>query len=129
MSDWVLEKIAERLGGAHFEATGGYKFDVIHRLKCEAQAKHPQLPCLDFGIGEPDERADDSIIDSLFKAAQKPENRFYANNGADFLKKTIQSYLRAQFGVDLEAEREILPILGIKSGLSLLAGTLIHSGD
>ena len=127
--DWILGRIADRIGGAYFEAAKDYKFNVIHALKEAAQLKHPDVPCLDFGIGEPDEKAADCIIRTLQQEVEKSENRFYANNGASFFKEAIRDYMDETFAVNLNSEEEILPVLGIKSGLSLLAGTLINPGD
>ncbi|MDR0756163.1 MAG: aminotransferase class I/II-fold pyridoxal phosphate-dependent enzyme [Puniceicoccales bacterium] len=126
---WIREKIAHRLGGRQFDQSGAYKFEVIQTLKEQAQRRSPHLPCLDFGIGEPDACAHPSVIESLREACEKYECRGYANNGADFFKAAVAHYMQTTFEVALHASDEVLPILGIKSGLTLLAGTLINPKD
>jgi LL-diaminopimelate aminotransferase len=127
--NWIREKIANRLGGSQFDQSGAYKFEIIQKLKKQAEQHHPHLPCLDFGIGEPDMCAHPCVIESLREACKKYEYRGYANNGADFFKVAVAHYMEKTFKVTLHASDEILPILGIKSGLTLLAGTLINPND
>jgi len=51
--------VAERLGGKQFgKSTEIYKFEKIKRAKEEARKKHPDIPIIDMGVGEPDQPAD-----------------------------------------------------------------------
>lgn len=125
--DWIKDKIADRIGGRAFDQSGAYKFEVIHQL--ELKTAHHALTRLDFGIGEPDRVAPHCSIESLRKNCARAENRFYADNGADFFKRAAAQHMQRFFNVQLDPTREVLPIIGIKSGLGLLAGTLINPGD
>ena len=53
---------AERIGGANYgKGTEIYKFEKIKRAKRKALAEHPERKLVDFGIGENDEMAPESV--------------------------------------------------------------------
>ncbi len=125
---WVYNAVADRLGGARFEQHLGYKFEQIKRAKRDFLLQHPQIKLLDFGIGEPLDVPPNTVVQTLQATCGQLEYNGYADNGADFFKESIQRYMQKTLEVSLN-KSEILPILGIKSGLTLLAGTLINPGD
>ena len=127
--DWIRQKIANRLGGALFDQEKAYKFAVIKQLKQAFIEKHPDVVLLDFGIGEPDGLPPMCAIKSLQESCALSTYNGYADNGASFFVQSVQNYLQNIFGISSITKAEILPVLGIKSGLSLLAGTLINPGD
>ena len=125
---WIYDAIADRLGGARFEQNQGYKFEQIKQAKRDFLAKNPHVKLLDFGVGEPLDVPPQEVITTLQATCGLLEYNGYADNGADFFKESVQRYMQNILDVALDKE-EILPILGIKSGLTLLAGTLINPGD
>ena len=128
-NSWIYSRIAERLGGASFEKVSGYKFEAIKQAKKDFQQKHPKSSLLDFGIGEPNDAAPICAINELKACCGDWQYSLYADNGADFFKASVCEYMQSLFNVNTLNEQNILPILGIKSGLCLLAGTLINTGD
>src|SRR5437879_13662859 len=79
---WFQSLFAERIGGAGYgKGTDIYKFEKIKRAKRQALAEHPERKLLDFGIGENDDMADESVRAALAREANKIENRGYADNG------------------------------------------------
>ena len=125
---WIYNAIADRLGGARFEQNLGYKFEQIKQAKRDFLAKNPHRKLLDFGVGEPLDVPPQEVIKTLQATCGLLEYNGYADNGADFFKESVQRYMQNLLDVALDKD-EILPILGIKSGLTLLAGTLINPGD
>lgn len=125
---WIYNAVADRLGGAQFEQHLGYKFERIKQAKRDFLATHPQIKLLDFGIGEPLDVPPDAVVQTLQATCGLSKYNGYADNGADFFKGSVQRYMQKTLGVALD-KSEILPILGIKSGLTLLAGTLVNPGD
>ncbi len=92
---------ADRIGGAGYgKGTEIYKFEKIKRAKRNALAEHPDRQLLDFGIGENDSMADQSIRDVMAAEINKTENRGYADNGvieykqaaARFMQRTIRCH-------------------------------------
>jgi LL-diaminopimelate aminotransferase len=120
---------AERIGGRSFGFAKAYKMEKIKQSKRRAMEHFPERRFLDMGIGEPDEMADQSVLDALHKAAQKRENRVYADNGGSLLKETVAKYMHTLYDVDLDSQREIVHCIGAKSALSYLPACFINPGD
>lgn len=121
--------LADRLGGRS-GTRGGYKFGRIKREKARVQALHPDLPLLDFGVGEPDRGAAPLAVETLIREAGLPENRLYADNGIAEFQEAAVGYLQRVYGVSgLDPKRHILHGLGSKSILALLPLCFINAGD
>lgn len=120
---------AERIGGEIFGLEKAYKMERIKEAKRRALELFPERRFLDLGIGEPDAMADGRVVSALSRAAEKRENRVYADNGAPLFKRAVAEYMRRIYGVVLDAEREIIHCIGAKSALSYLPLCLVNPGD
>jgi LL-diaminopimelate aminotransferase len=121
---------ANRIGGRDFGTGEIYKFERIKRAKREAIAKNPDVKLIDLGVGEPDESADESIVEVLAREAGKPENRFYADNGISEYKAAAALYLERVYGVrGIDPETEIIHGIGSKPVLALLPLCLVNPGE
>ncbi|PWU11194.1 MAG: aspartate aminotransferase [Verrucomicrobia bacterium] len=132
MSDSYIQSLfAERIGGRNYgKSQAIYKFEKIKRARRAAQAAHPEVELLDFGVGEPDEMAFPEVVETLCAEARKPENRGYADNGDAVLKQAASRYLDRVCGVKgINAETEVIHSIGSKSALSILPAALINPGD
>src|SRR3990170_4655800 len=131
MSDPYFQKMfAERIGGAGYgKGTAIYKFEKIKRAKRKALAEHPERPLLDFGIGENDEPAPQSVRRVMAEEIHKPENRGYADNGIAAYKEAAARFMQRNFGVELDPAREVNHCIGSKTALAMLPATLINPGD
>ena len=91
MSDPYFQKLfADRIGGANYgKGTEIYKFEKIKRAKRKALAEHPERKLIDFGIGENDEMAAESVRRVMAEEINKPENRGYADNGIAAFKEAV----------------------------------------
>jgi LL-diaminopimelate aminotransferase len=132
MSDSYIQNLfAERIGGKLYgKGTEIYKFEKIKRAKRAASAAHPGVELIDMGVGEPDEMAFPDCIDALHKAALKPDNRGYADNGAKAYQLAAARWLKNVCGVAIEKpEEQIIHSIGSKAALSLLPACFINPGD
>lgn len=131
MESFIQSLIAERIGGSSFGKDNKiYKFEKIKRAKREAAAKNPNAELIDLGVGEPDEKAFDSVINSLKAEAGRPENRGYADNGIIEFKRAAASYLEDVYGVsNINPETEIIHSIGSKPALAMLPSAFINPGD
>ena len=95
MSDPYIQNLfAERIGGKGYgKGTEIYKFEKIKRAKKAALQANPGAELIDMGVGEPDEMAFPECVDALAKAARKPDNRGYADNGADPYKQAAARWM------------------------------------
>ncbi len=130
MSQFMEQCVAERLGGTQFgKDTAIYKFEKIKRAKKAAMESHPGEELIDMGVGEPDERADDSIVKVLQQEATKKENRFYSDNGIQEFKDAASQYMKSRFNVDIDPNTEVNHSIGSKSALAMLPFCLINPGE
>lgn len=127
----VEDVFAQRIGGKNFgKDTTIYKFEKIKRAKRAAAQEHPGVELLDMGVGEPDERADDLVIDTLAVEARDPANRGYADNGIREFQDAAALWLERVFGVTgIDPATEILHSIGSKPSLAMLPHVLINPGD
>lgn len=120
---------SNRIGGYDFDKAPAYKFSIIKNLKDEFKKSNEGIKLLDFGIGEPDSMADQSVINTMKDECGKACNRFYADSGTFYFLKEAANYMQSYFSVSVDPTAEILHSIGSKSALSILAGTLINNGD
>ncbi len=128
---FIQELFAERIGGNKFGKEDKiYKFEKIKRAKREALKNKPGVELIDLGVGEPDEKAFDVVIDTLKREAEKPENRGYADNGIEEFKQAAVRYLENVFGVKgINPETEVVHAIGSKSALAMMPSAFIDPGD
>jgi LL-diaminopimelate aminotransferase len=127
---WFQSLFAERIGGANYgKGSDIYKFEKIKRAKRQALAEHPERRLLDFGIGENDDMADESVRLALAREAGKVENRGYADNGIANYKEAAAEFMQRQFGVSLEPATEVCHCIGSKPAYAMLPACFINPGD
>ncbi|MGL4593423.1 MAG: LL-diaminopimelate aminotransferase [Thermoguttaceae bacterium] len=127
---YFQELFAERIGGAQYGKSNEiYKFEKIKRAKREALRDFPDRPLLDFGIGENDAMADESVREQMAHEINQPENRGYADNGCVQFKEAVAKFMKRNFGVDLDSNTEINHAIGSKSALAILPHVFINPGD
>src|SRR5436190_10957351 len=128
---YIQNLFAERIGGQQYgKSQAIYKFEKIKRAKRAAMATHPGKQILDLGVGEPDEMAFPEVVERLCQEARNPENRGYADNGDNVLKRAAAAYLQKVCGVSgINPETEVMHSIGSKAALSILPAVLINPGD
>jgi LL-diaminopimelate aminotransferase len=129
--DYIQNLFADRIGGKSFgKGTEIYKFEKIKRAKRAALAANPGAELIDMGVGEPDEMAFPDCVDALARAAAKPGNRTYADNGAILFKEAAARWMKNVCGVSgLDPATNIVHSIGSKAALSILPACLINPGD
>jgi LL-diaminopimelate aminotransferase len=131
MSDPYFQQLfAQRIGGANYgKGTEIYKFEKIKRAKRKALAEHPERRLVDFGIGENDEMAAESVRRVMAEEINKPENRGYADNGIPGFREAVARFMAREFGVTLDPATEINHAIGTKPALAMLPAAFIDPGD
>lgn len=85
---------------------------------------------INLGIGDPDIPTPDYIIQSLQEEANNPINHKYPPyKGIKELREAMANWFEKRFGVTLNPEKEILPLIGSKEGLTHISWALIDPGD
>ena len=121
---------ADRIGGIEYgKGTEIYKFEKIKRAKRKAQTDFPDRSLIDFGIGENDSMAPDSVRARMAEEINRPENRGYADNGVLEFGEAAARFMQRIFGVQLNPATEVNHCIGSKTALAMLPATLINPGD
>jgi len=111
-----------------FKKLSPYLFVEIDKAKRKARSEGRDI--IDLGIGDPDEPTPKEIIESLYKAVQDPKNHHYPlDQGSSIFRERIAKWYNERFQVSLDPEREILPLLGSKEGISHMPLAFINPGD
>jgi LL-diaminopimelate aminotransferase len=131
MSDPYFQKLfAERIGGVNYGKSNEiYKFEKIKRAKRKTLADHPERKLIDFGIGENDGIADESVRRRMADEIGRPENRGYADNGIPAFKEAVARFMGREFGVELDPVTEVNHAIGSKPALAMIPAAFINPGD
>lgn len=105
-----------------------YLFAEISRKIAQRKAKGQEI--ISFGIGDPDIPTPPHIIERLCREAKVPANhRYPESEGLPVLRQAIAGWYRKRFGVSLDPDKEVLPLIGSKEGIAHIALCLIDPGD
>jgi len=105
-----------------------YLFVEISRKIAEKRARGEDV--VSFGIGDPDLPTPPHIINRLCQAAQEPANhRYPETEGLPELRRAIAGWYQRRFGVSLDADKEVLPLVGAKEGIVHIAFCFIDPDD
>jgi LL-diaminopimelate aminotransferase len=105
-----------------------YLFVEITRKIAEKKARGEEV--ISFAIGDPDIPTPTNIIEKLCQAARDPVNhRYPESDGLPELRRAIADWYQARFGISLDADKEVLPLIGSKEGISHIAACLIDNDD
>jgi len=101
--------------------------EVIKKI-AEKRAKGEDI--VSFAIGDPDIPTPAHIIDRLCQAAHDPANHRYPESaGLPELHRAIAEWYKKRFNVSLDADNEVLPLIGSKEGIAHIALCFIDPGD
>ena len=113
-------EVANRL-----EGIGEYYFSKKLR-EIEELNKNGQ-PVINLGIGSPDMPPHPDVIKVLQEESAKPNVHAYQNyKGIAPLRKAIASWYEKWYGVLLDADSEILPLIGSKEGIMHICMTYVE---
>jgi LL-diaminopimelate aminotransferase len=116
-------KFARRL-----DAVPPYLFAELER-KIE-ERERAGIDVISLGIGDPDLPTPDPVVEALARAARDPATHQYpSNRGTDAFRETVAGFYRERFGVDLDPDREVIPVLGGKEGVAHVALATLDPGD
>jgi LL-diaminopimelate aminotransferase len=105
-----------------------YIFAVLGQRVQEMKSRGLDIISLD--IGSPDLPPPDAVIAALAESARHPSHHGYSGyRGTPAFRKAIARYYERRFGVELDPEREVLPLLGSKEGLINLSLAYLGPGD
>jgi LL-diaminopimelate aminotransferase len=105
-----------------------YMFAELDR-KIEAK-RSEGADVISLGVGDPDQPTPRHVVEALQEAAEDPATHQYPSYwGLPALRKAIAGWYGSRFGVDLDADTEVLPLVGSKEGIAHLAWAFVDPGD
>lgn len=116
-------RIAKRI-----EALPPYLFAALDRKLEEARARGVDV--ISFGVGDPDLPTPSHIVEAAAEAVRDPStHRYPSYSGMAEFREAIASHYRRRFGVELDPDTQVLPLIGSKEGIAHLATAFVDPGD
>jgi len=105
-----------------------YPFARLGRRIAEFKAQGMDVIRLD--IGSPDLPPPQPIINALCRSAHDPHHHGYAGYyGIPALRQAMAAYYQRRFGVTLDPDNEVVPLIGSKEGIVNIALAYLDPGD
>jgi alanine-synthesizing transaminase len=105
-----------------------YVFAVVNERKAQLRAQ--QLDVVDLGMGNPDGATPAVIVKKLTEAAQDARNhRYSVSRGIPRLREAIAKRYKTNYGVELDADKEVIATMGAKDALAHLLFAVVGPGD
>ena len=105
-----------------------YVFAVINEMR--AQARAAQIDVIDMGMGNPDGSTPRVVVNKLVEAARNARNHRYSQSrGIPRLREEITRRYLANYGVQLDPDREAIVTIGAKDALAHLLFAIVGPGD
>ncbi len=103
-------------------------FAGLNRRVAELTAAGHDVIRLD--VGSPDLPPPTHIIEALANAAARPDRHGYqSHNATPRLRSAWSAAYQRLYGVKLDAELQVLPLMGSKEGIFHLALAMVNPGD
>ena len=95
-----------------------------------AEKKSQGIEVISFGIGDPDIPTPANVIERLRETAlDAPNHRYPETDGLPEFRQTAADWYQRRFGISLDPDREILPLIGAKEGIGHVALCFVDPGD
>ncbi len=116
-------EVAKRL-----EGIGEYYFS--QKLREIEELNKAGKNIINLGIGSPDLPPHPEVIKVLQEESAKPTVHAYQSyKGSPILRNAISNWYKQWYGVDLNPDKEILPLIGSKEGIMHICMTYLNKGD
>jgi LL-diaminopimelate aminotransferase len=105
-----------------------YLFAEIDRKVGAARARGADI--ISFGVGDPDLPTPPHVVEALIEAARdSATHRYPSYTGMPEFRDSIAEWYYARFGVKLDSDHEIQPLVGSKEGIFHLPIAFIDPGE
>jgi LL-diaminopimelate aminotransferase len=110
------------------DAVPPYLFAELER-KIE-ERERAGIDVISLGIGDPDLPTPEPVIEALARAARNPATHQYpSNRGTAEFRAAVAEFYKGRFGIDVDPETEVIPVLGGKEGVAHVALATLDPGD
>jgi len=116
-------KVAERI-----DSLPPYVFAKLGRRILDLKMQGKDVVRLD--IGSPDLPPPDFIVDALNRSLEVPSNHGYGGYyGKPELRSAMATYYQTRFGVELDPDNQVAPLIGSKEGIANAAFAFVDPGQ
>jgi len=110
------------------QALPPYLFIEIDKKKRALMAAGKDV--INLGVGDPDLPTHKFIIDEMAKAIYDPKNHRYPfDEGVPAFRQAAAAFMKKRFGVEVDADKNIITTIGSKDGIAHLPLAVINPGD
>ena len=105
-----------------------YLFAELER-KIDEKAK-AGIDVISLGIGDPDLPTPGAVVEEMQRQVARPEtHRYPSNRGLEAFRRSVSGFYADRFGVEIDPETEVVPVLGGKEGVAHIAFACVEPGD
>jgi LL-diaminopimelate aminotransferase len=105
-----------------------YLFAEIDRKVAEVRAKGVDV--IGLGIGDPDRPTPAHIVKAMQDAVADPATHQYPSYfGLPEFRRAVAAFYARRFGVSLDPDTQVLPLVGSKEGIAHLCTAFVDAGD
>jgi aspartate/methionine/tyrosine aminotransferase len=116
--------------------TTAKRLDIIEeyyfssKLREVRQLASEGKPIINMGIGSPDLKPSQAVIDAVVSAMQDENaHQYQSYQGLPELRKGMADFYQNNYGVVLDPAVEILPLIGSKEGIMHISMAFLNEGD
>lgn len=118
-----MMQVAKRLNSVE-EYYFSKKMREVNLLRADGK------PILNLGIGSPDLRPPEEVINALVESLKEDRaHQYQSYQGIPELRKAICGFYREHYSVSLSPLTEVLPLMGSKSGVMHISMAFLNKGD
>jgi len=105
-----------------------YMFAELDRKIEEKRAAGVDV--ISLGVGDPDQPTPPHVVEALQRAVEDPAtHRYPSYSGMPELRRAIADHYRERFGVGLDPDVQVQPLIGSKEGLAHIPIAFVDPGD
>ena len=118
-----MAEVSSRLNGI-----GEYYFATkLREIEALNKAGHKVI---NLGFGSPDLPPHPSVIEELHHEASKVNTHAYQSyKGSPILRNAVADWYKSWYKINVDAETEVLPLIGSKEGIMHICMTYLDKGD
>lgn len=85
---------------------------------------------INMDVGSPDLPPPSSVVEALYTSARRADTHGYSGyRGLPAFRRAVADYYLRRFGLSIDPERQVLPLLGSKEGIVNLSLAYLDHGD
>ena len=113
---------------ARVQSLPPYLFAELERKVSER--RKAGVDVISLGIGDPDLPSPDILVEEARRRIGDPATHQYpSNRGLEAFRQAVADFYLRRFGVELDPDREVLPLLGGKEGVAHICFAMLDPGE